>query len=140
MAIVATIPALEQEVEIRDSNGSLLCAFRMNLADTNFTRRSDAFAEALKSLSEIDFEDTTAYEDEIYRQIDILCGAPVSKDMFAKVGGLTPLENGDFFFEAVLEVVADKVAETVKERLATKNARIEQAAADALAENGAEQA
>ena len=51
----------------------------------------------------------------------------MSKDLFALAKPLTPLENGDYFFENVLDGIGDVIKEAYQRRLQKKLEKVAEA-------------
>ena len=57
-------------------------------------------------------------------QFNQLFGYQVADGMFEKCAALTVVEDGDFFFEKVLDGISSLIAETMKARVEKKKEKI----------------
>jgi len=115
-----------------DDKGDIIGQFRFNPNDLDIINRFEKVVEKLESLSIPDDADTDAVfrvADEIKTQMDYLLNYDVSKEIFSKCNPLTLTTSGDFYFENVIEGVAELIEKTTNKRIAKKKAKIQKATA-----------
>lgn len=118
-------------IDIED-RGEKIGEFRFNPADIDIVRRYEKVAEYLDSTKieeSAGAEEVLAFTDKIKEQFDYLMNYKVSDALFAKCNPLTPLSNGDFYCEHVLEGIAGLIEKEMGQRIAKKKAKIQKATA-----------
>lgn len=118
-------------IDIED-RGEKIGEFRFNPADIDIVRRYEKVAEYLdntKIEESAGAEEVLAFTDKIKEQFDYLMNYKVSDALFAKCNPLTPLANGDFYCEHVLEGIAGLIEKEMGQRIAKKKAKIQKATA-----------
>jgi len=125
------------EVPVRDKKGLELGSFVFNPLDSNILSRYDKIIDFFNELkfdeNMSDDERITVYDNlsqDIRKQFDMLFDYNVSEVLFGKCGPLTVTENGDFFYEVVLEGIADLMEKVMKTRVEKKLSRVKKAVAD----------
>lgn len=112
-------------------NGDVICEFRFNPVDVSIAQRYKDmqtdfdFGEQGENESDIDY--LNRIESICMEKVDFLLASDASKDIFAKVRPLTNITNGDFFIEAVLEMIGKIIEDKSGERLEKKFAKIKKA-------------
>lgn len=113
-----------------DDKGEIIGQFRFNPADLDIVKRYTKVVDALNALhlpAELTEDDFFAATDEIKKQFDYLLNYNVSDELFAKCNPLTPITNGDFYCENVLEGIAGIIENVMKQRIEKKRAKIQRA-------------
>ena len=111
--------------DIVNQEGKLLGQMTFNPSDTNILERHAEVMKQLRKLEE-DFSktvrNTTVSEDMaeldriVYEKIDYLLNADVSKTLFSIMGPFSPLANGQFFVENVMDAIGKVIqADTEKQ-------------------------
>ena len=111
--------------DLVNQDGKLLGQLTFNPSDTNILERH---AEVMKQLNKLkeDFgktvrktsvnEDIAEIDRIVYEKIDYLLNADVSKTLFSIMGPFSPLANGQFFVENVMDAIAKVIqADTEKQ-------------------------
>lgn len=124
------------EVPVKDKTGRELGKFYFNPLDSNILSRYDKVVDFFNNikLSEDASEDERIAEydklaKDIAEQFDVLFGYDVSEVLFSKCGALTVVENGDFFYEVVLEGFANLMEKVTKVRVEKKLSKVKKAVA-----------
>lgn len=116
-------------VPIIDADGERIGSFRFNPTDTNILYRYKAVVEFFESYFKDrpeEPEDTTDEErverlldvqQHVNEQIDALLGYEAHVSIFEKCGALSITENGDFFFEQIIEGIAKLIEQATKQRV-----------------------
>lgn len=116
---------------IYDADGEEIGKVKFTPTDTGIMERHNKVVEYLNSIEFKDDMDTEMQvvdlDKKICAQFDYLFGRPVSKDLFALAKPLTPLENGDYFFENVLDGIGDVIKEAYQRRLQKKLEKVAEA-------------
>ncbi|MDO4272709.1 MAG: hypothetical protein Q4D16_03495 [Eubacteriales bacterium] len=118
-------------VDIED-RGEKIGEFRFNPADIDIVRRYEKMAEYLDNAEigeNVGAEEILAFTDKIREQFDYLLNYKVSDTLFAKCNPLTPLANGDFYCEHILEGIEGLIEKEMGQRIAKKKAKIQKATA-----------
>lgn len=111
--------------DLVNQDGKLLGQLTFNPSDTNILERHAEVMKQLRKMEE-DFSktvrNTTVSEDMVelnkivYEKIDYLLNADVSKTLFSIMGPFSPLANGQFFVENVMDAIAKVIqADTEKQ-------------------------
>lgn len=109
--------------DIENQDGKLLGQFSFNPSDTNIVHR---YAEVLEALGKIEFpenadekleETLEEVEKTIYEKINYLLDADVAGNFFSIMGPLSPLANGQFFIESVLDAIGQAIQKETGERV-----------------------
>ncbi len=123
-------------VEVEDERGAVIGAFDFNPADSNILKRYSAVVEFFNGVGfdedmpqEAQIAAMNKLAGDIAGQFDYLLGQGVSEGLFDKCGPLTVTQNGDFFFEQVLEGVGALIESVTKKRLDKKLDKIKKATA-----------
>ena len=111
--------------DLVNQEGKLLGQLTFNPSDTNILERH---AEVMKQLNKLkeDFgktvrkttvnEDIAEIDRIVYEKIDYLLNADVSKTLFSIMGPFSPLANGQFFVENVMDAIGNVIqADTEKQ-------------------------
>lgn len=97
-------------------------------SDTNIVDRYKEVQSYIENMKLEDYPDNEEglrkMEDEIVQQMDYLTKADARESFFTILGPLTPLYNGDFFFENVLNAIASVISSEMKVRLKRSKAKI----------------
>lgn len=113
-----------------DDNGEIIGHIRFNPNDLDIVKRYDGVIDTFNAITMPDkpnVEELLALSDKIKEQFDALMGYPVSDVLFSKCNPLTPITNGDFFFENVLDGLKTLIETTMKQRLDKKRKKIQAA-------------
>lgn len=111
-----------------DDKGEIIGQFRFNPADLDIIRRYPKVVDSLNAMKLPDDptdEQFFAATDEIKRQFDYLLNYNVSDELFSKCNPLTPVSNGDFYCENVLDGIAGIIERVMKQRVEKKKAKIQ---------------
>ena len=109
--------------DIENQDGKLLGQFSFNPSDTNIVHRH---AEVVEALGKIEFpenvdekleETLEKVEKTIYEKINYLLDADVAGNFFSIMGPLSPLANGQFFIESVLDAIGQAIQKETGERV-----------------------
>lgn len=104
--------------------------FRFNPGDIDIVKRYKSVVESLNAISISENpsdEEIFAATDLIKQQFDYLLNYNVSDEIFKKANPLTPVKNGDFYCENVLDGISRIIEKTTEERLEKKKAKIQKA-------------
>lgn len=115
-----------------DDKGEIIGQFRFNPTDLDIVKRYEKVVEKMSAITlpeEPDEKDILAVSDEIKDSFDYLLNYKVSDGIFAKCNPLTPITNGDFYFENVMEGIANLIEKTMNQRIEKKRAKIQKATA-----------
>ncbi len=113
-----------------DDKGEIIGQFRFNPTDLDIVKRYEKVVEKMSAITlpeEPDEKDILAVSDEIKDSFDYLLNYKVSDGIFAKCNPLTPITNGDFYFENVMEGIANLIEKTMNQRIEKKRAKIQKA-------------
>lgn len=118
-------------ISLQDKDGEEIGTFKFNPADTSIIGRLEQVIDFFNSVSfgdEINEEDTLDKVKELDRKIgeqfDFLFGYKVADGIFGKCGACTFTENGDMYFEVVLEQIATLIERTMQKRVEKKVKKI----------------
>lgn len=94
---------------IKDQDGREFGHFSFSPSDTDIVKRHKKVVSELEKIEIPENEDMAdaleRIDELIYKEIDYLLGANVSESFFSIMGPFSPLENGQFFIEAVLDAI-----------------------------------
>lgn len=113
-----------------DDKGEIIGQFRFNPTDLDIVKRYEKVVEKMSAITlpeEPDEKDILAVSDEIKDSFDYLLNYKVYDGIFAKCNPLTPITNGDFYFENVMEGIANLIEKTMNQRIEKKRAKIQKA-------------
>lgn len=113
-----------------NDNGEIIGHIRFNPNDIDIVRRYESVIETLNKVTLPDkptTEELLEFSDIIKAQIDALLGYPVSDVLFSKCNPLSPITNGDLFFENVLEGLKVLIETTFKQKIEKKRKKIQAA-------------
>lgn len=128
---VLSIDSGAMNIPVND-NGEIIGYIKFNPNDFDIIKRYDGVVETLNNISlsaEATPEELLKVSDQVKEQIDILLGYPVSEVIFSKCNPFTPVTNGDFFFENVLDGLVNLIERTMNQRLEKKRKKIQAATA-----------
>ena len=118
-------------VELHDEDGEKLGAFKFNPTDTGILTRYESVVDFFNSFEfekDLNAEETAEKVKEIDRKIaeqfDFLFGYKVADGIFSRCGACTVTDNGDMYFETVLESIAGLIESTMKQRVQKKMRKI----------------
>lgn len=132
---VFTIDTGDEEYILQDKYGAEICKIRFNPADTGIARR---YKEALQNIDNADIPETDdleevfAMDEFLKKQFSFILGRECAGGAFEKTSPLSVLSDGRFYFEAVLDVVAQIIGTTVENRYKKARAKIDKAVKDVL--------
>lgn len=119
-----------------DKEGQLLGKFKFHPSDTRILSR---YEKVVNFFNSTEFqnavnEDETAQkivelDKKICEQFDFLLCYPVSKGLFEGCGPMSPTEDGDLYFEKVLEAIAGVIESTTSQRIQKKLEKVSKATA-----------
>ena len=114
--------------DIENQDGKLLGQFSFNPSDTNIVHRHAEVVEALEKLEIPDGKDLVSTLGEIekvlYEKINYLLDSDVAESFFSIMGPLSPLANGQFFIETVLDAIGQAIHAETGERVKKINGKI----------------
>ena len=114
--------------DIENQDGKLLGQFSFNPSDTNIVHRHAEVVEALEKLEIPDGQDLVSTLGEIekvlYEKINYLLDSDVAESFFSIMGPLSPLANGQFFIETVLDAIGQAIQAETGERVKKINGKI----------------
>lgn len=114
--------------DIENQDGKLLGQFSFNPSDTNIVHRHAEVVEALEKLEIPDGKDLVSTLGEIekvlYEKINYLLDSDVAESFFSIMGPLSPLANGQFFIETVLDAIGQAIQAETGERVKKINGKI----------------
>lgn len=116
---------------VDENDGELLGKFKFNPSDLDIANRYSNVMKKLESvtLSEGSEEEIEAVSNTLKTELDYLLGCKVSDDIFAICNPLTPVSDGDFFVEKVLNGIAGLIEQVTNQRVEMKKAKIRRATA-----------
>ena len=120
-------------VDVENENGKKIGEFECVPTATDIVNRYGSVVEFFKNVSfnenERNEEIVKKFSSQIREQFDHLFNYPVSDSIFGKCGPLTPVQNGDFFFEVVLDGIRSIIDKVTNERIEKKMKKIRKATA-----------
>ncbi|MFR3938638.1 MAG: hypothetical protein ACLTY8_02845 [Lachnospiraceae bacterium] len=120
-------------VDVENENGKKIGEFEFVPTDTDIVNRYGSVVEFFNNVSfnenEGNEEIVKKFSSQIRDQFDHLFNYPVSDSIFSKCGPLTPVQNGDFFFEVVLDGIRGIIENVTNERVEKKMKKIRKATA-----------
>lgn len=120
-------------VDVENENGKKIGEFEFVPTDTDIVNRYGSVVEFFNNVSfnenEGNEEIVKKFSSQIRDQFDYLFNYPVSDSIFSRCGPLTPVQNGDFFFEVVLDGIRGIVEKVTNERVEKKMKKIRKATA-----------
>ena len=128
MNLELTVDTGKTTVPIREKDGELIGELTFNPNDFDILKRYEKVVEALEHFDvPEDADGVFAVSDEIKKQIDFLLNYPTSEGIFAKCNPLTLTENGDFYFENVLDGIASIIEQVTNQRVQKKLEKVRKA-------------
>lgn len=127
------------DIDLKDKNGNILGSFEFSPTDSDIMNR---YQNVVKAFNDIEAPavllDGTASDEEkdnfynsfsqtIKEQIDYLLAHKVSDRIFAVCGPLTLLDNGDFYYEHVIEGIGNLIGNIMDERIDVKLKKVRDA-------------
>lgn len=116
-----------------DDKGEIIGQFRFNPSDMDIVRRYESVVDSLNAIKVSDdagAEELLSVSDEIKKQFDFLLNYNVSDGIFAKCNPFSMTANGDFYFENVLDGIADIIESTTNRRIEKKKKKVKDAIAE----------
>lgn len=132
---VFTVDTGDEEYILQDKYGAEICKIRFNPADTGIAKR---YKEALQNIDNADIPETDdlqevfAMDAFLKEQFSYILGRTSAGGAFERTSPLSVLADGRFYFEAVLEVIAQIIGETVEKRYKKARAKIDKAVKEVL--------
>lgn len=117
-------------IPIMDSDGEQVGEIKFNPSDIDIVKRYEFVAEQLEKLgtdTTDDFDSIYDTSEKIKELMDYLFNCNVSEGLFKICNPLTPVSDGDFFVEKVLEGIAGLIEQTTNQRLEKKKVKIQKA-------------
>lgn len=97
-------------------------------SDTNIVNRYKDVQEYIANMKQEDYEDNEEglqkMEEDIKKQMDYLTNADAKDAFFSILGPLTPLANGEYFFENVLNAIASVIGSEMKVRMERSRTKV----------------
>lgn len=112
---------------LEDTNGNEIGSFMFCPTDMNIINRWPESVKMLEKLTiseEPTIEEIESITDAIKKSFDYLLATNASESVFGKLSPLTPVSNGDFFYEVVLEQVGKVIEKVLDKRVEQKRAKI----------------
>lgn len=120
-------------VDVENENGKKIGEFEFVPTDTDIINRYGAVVDFFNYVTfdenEPNEELVKRFSSQIREQFDYLFNYPVSESIFTKCGPLTPTQDGDFFFEKVLDGIRALIEKVTNERVEKKMKKIRKATA-----------
>lgn len=116
-----------QLIELKNENGRKIGEFEFIPTALGIIERYKevaSFFDGYQFPKEPTEEDLLALEKGVKEQFDKLFNYPVSDGIFEKCYALTVVEDGDFFFEKVLDGISGLIEQTMKVRVERKKQKI----------------
>lgn len=124
-------------VAVENENGRKIGEFEFIPTDSDIANR---YGKVVDFFNHVEFHDKSdkvedraeeirRFSEEIRKQFDLLFNYPVSDSIFSQCGPLTTTQDGDFFFEHVLDGIAGIIEQTMNTRLEKKMKKIRNATA-----------
>ena len=114
----------QAEYEFLDSDGGILFTLRFN-PDLDIARRYEKTVDFLNNMFEgQDEKDVDAFfakSDELKEQLNEMFGSDISTPIFSIMNPFTPLENGKFYVEEIIE----KLGQIVESELDVRVKRVQ---------------
>ena len=114
----------QTEYEFLDSDGGILFTLRFN-PDLDIARRYEKTVDFLSNMFEgQDEKDVDAFfakSDELKEQLNEMFGSDISTPIFSVMNPFTPLENGKFYVEEIIE----KLGQIVESELDVRVKRVQ---------------
>ena len=132
MANVVTIDNGLKTYDIADQDGNILGSFSFNPSDTAILKRYEVAIEKFQTVFEElkDMNDKSAAElldkldEKAYKLIDEIFNAEIAKNFFSIMGPFSPLDNGQFFIENVIDAIGRVFEAETGERVKKVNSKI----------------
>ncbi len=131
-----TIDTGAKNYELLDKDGQRLGVFKFHPSDTRIISRYEKVVEFFEST---EFQNSVSEEEaaqqiveidkKICEQFDFLLCYPVSKGLFEGCGPLSLTDDGDYYFEKVLEVIVNIVEAATSQRVKKKLEKVNKATA-----------
>lgn len=120
-------------VAVENENGRKIGEFEFIPTDADIVNR---YGKVVDFFNHVEFrkdadkiEAVRQFSEQIREQFDYLFNYPVSEHIFGQCGPLTPTQDGDFFFEHVLEEICGLIEQMMNTRLEKKMKKIRNATA-----------
>ena len=119
-------------VPIFDENDKKIGEMRFIPTDTDILKR---YSKVVEFFNGVTFSDEPTeneivdFSESIKNQFDDLFNYHVSEEIFSVCSPLTVIENGDFFFENILEGIAGIIETILNQRIEKKMKKIRKATA-----------
>lgn len=118
-----------------EDNDRVIGSFKFNPTDSNLMRRANEVNEYLRTLDVsgaggADGESLQRVCDTIAEKVDYLLGCKTSTTVFSTLGPLSVMEDGELFFEFLLDRIGDLINEITEERIKKKMDRVAAATAE----------
>lgn len=114
----------QAEYEFLDSDGGILFTLHFN-PDLDIARRYEKTVDFLNNMfegqDEKDIDAFFAKSDELKEQLNEMFGSDISTPIFSVMNPFTPLENGKFYVEEIIE----KLGQIVESELNVRVKRVQ---------------
>lgn len=119
--------------DIADQDDNILGSFSFNPSDTGIVKRYNAAIEKFRTVFEeikgMDNPDAVEVleklDEKAYELIDGIFNASIAKNFFSIMGPFSPLENGNFFIEDVIDAIGQAFEAETGERVKKVNSKIQ---------------
>lgn len=131
MAVQVKTDISLEEYEFTDTAGKRLFSITFNPADVGIAKRYEQVVDFFNKLdaSELESDDMIESLEKVNaalsEKLDMLCNAPVSSSIFSVMAPLTPLSNGKFYVEEILERIGELIESTINVRMKKVQSRLE---------------
>lgn len=118
-------------IEVCDGD-VVIGSFKFNPSDADIVNRYREVGERLKAIElpkEVKSDDVARVVEELKELTNFLLCGDVADEIYSVCSPLSVTTSGDFYFEVILDGVANVVEKVTKKRLDKKNAKIAKATA-----------
>lgn len=118
-------------IDVND-NGKVIGQIEFNPSDVGMIRRHDEVMDIMNNYTMPENptdKELFDFSDKIKELTDKMIGYPVADVIFCRTDPLTPIANGDFFFENVWEGLKNLIESTTNQRVDKKLKKIKAATA-----------
>lgn len=114
----------QEWIEIVNSEKQVTGGFWWNPSDLDIVKRCEKVIEYFNGMNVEEGTDIFAVSEAIKKQFDYLLGSNASKELFKNCNPLSPMTDGIFFAEYVLDVLVKFIESEMGTRMKQSAARI----------------
>lgn len=114
----------QEWIEIVNSEKQVTGGFWWNPSDLDIVKRCEKVIEYFNGMNVEEGTDIFAISEAIKKQFDYLLGSNASKELFKNCNPLSPMPDGTFFAEYVLDVLVKFIESEMGTRMKQSAARI----------------